>query len=488
MTESQKQNIKSLYDMVVIGGGPAGMAAAWAAAKAGVKRILLLERNNRLGGILPQCIHNGFGVALYEMDYTGPEYSDIWEKNLQKEELQVLCETTVLHIHKNTEYDFILKCLGVQIGFMDIHAKTVVFACGCRERTLGNMRIPGSRPAGIYTAGSAQFMVNICNLKPGSNIAILGFGDIGLIMARRLTLEGMRVRIIFGEQANGLVRNYVQCVREFGIESRIHYTLVSTHGYKRLKGITIAPKDLSGNIQYDQREYIPCDTLLVAAGLVQEIELWKELCENMNLSGGIPVNNQSETPIKGVFACGNVTDIADLVDKVTLAGMRAGSSVAKYLQKEEWKISEIFDNEKLIKKISIYSPGKMENRIPESNQFVCSICPNGCVISRDQNELKGQGCSKGLSFAKEYIRTGQNQYTLSTTLKTKNGDKKLVAVRVNRKLTQEEMLRIMPMLRKVMISAPVTINQVVWEIKEKQIQLIASETVCELDKTAIETK
>lgn len=479
MAETKIKNSKDTYDLAVIGGGPAGMAAAWAAAKTGVKRILLIERNERLGGILPQCIHNGFGVGLYDRDYTGPEYATLWEEKLQKEELEILCESTVLHIRKNGEY-FTLSCLGMQVGFAQVQAKTVILACGCRERTLGQMRIPGSRPAGIYMAGSAQFMVNISNLKPGSNVAILGFGDIGLIMARRLLLEGMKVRVIFGEQANGLVRNYVQCIREFGIESRISYTLISTHGYRRLKGITIAPKDESGHILYQQKEYIPCDTLLVAAGLIPEAELWKELCESLNENGGIPINEQGETPVKGVYACGNVTDIADLVDKVTMAGVLAGGSASKYLHQEEDRIEEfIYEQEKNRKKINLYSPRKMNNQIPVFDQFVCSICPNGCIIQPNKSGFVGQRCNRGLAFAEEYIRIGQAKYTLSTTVKMKNSRRKLLAVRTNLQITKEEMVKIMPKLRKVVVSAPVMINQVVWESKEINLQLLAAENVYE---------
>ena len=484
MKEQLEQQSDRIYGLAVIGGGPAGMAAAWAAARTGVKKIILLERNERMGGILPQCIHNGFGVGLYGADYTGPEYANIWKDYLKKEEVQVYCDTTVLHVHKNQEDLFMLCCLGTKIGFTEIRAKTIIFACGCRERTLGQMRIPGSRPAGIYMAGSAQFMVNICNLKPGSNIAILGFGDIGLIMARRLILEGMKVRIIFGERASGLVRNYVQCIREFGIESRMNYTLVSTHGCQRLKGITIAPKDTSGMVLYEQKEYIPCDTLLVAAGLIPETELWKELCTEENPGGGIPVDELGKTPVEGAFACGNVSEIADIVDKVTIAGMRAGCSVAYYLQAGKERIAQFFELQKEnMKKTESYTPRKMENQIPGADQFVCIICPNGCVIRSDGNGFQGLRCDRGVSFAEEYARTGHAKYPLSTTVRMKNGDKKMLSVRVNRKLTKDEMLRVMPLLRRVVVCAPVEQNQVVWEQhweqNQEKLRLIAMETIPE---------
>lgn len=472
------------YDLAVIGGGPAGMAAAWAAAKAGVERIVLFERNERLGGILPQCIHNGFGIGLYGIDYTGPEYACLWEKKLLKENretqepLQIFCETTVLNAEKTADGSFLLTCLGMQDGCQKIKAKAVIFANGCRERTLGQMRIPGSRPAGIFMAGSAQYMVNISNLKPGNTIAIMGFGDIGLIMARRLTLEGMKVRMIFGEQANGLVRNYVQCIREFGIESRIHYTLLSTHGYKRLKGITIAPKDENGKILYEKKEYVHCDTLLVAAGLIPETELWDSLGLWERLCGGIPADEHGKTPVPGIFACGNVTEIADLVDKVTIAGIRAGSSAAAFLEKDGKGTEEVLSEYKdKLDGMAFFTPLKMENKMPKPEQFVCSVCPNGCIIRPDKDGFFGQRCSKGIAFAQAYEKTGKATYVLSSTVRVENGDRNLLAARMDRKMTHEEMMDIMPKLRKVRVKAPIKRNQVIWEDRESGLRLLAAEPV-----------
>jgi CxxC motif-containing protein len=279
----------------------------------------------------------------------------------------------------------------------------------------------------------------------------MGFGDIGLIMARRLMLEGIHVRMIFGEQANGLVRNYIQCVREFGIESKAGYTLVSTHGYKRLKGVTIAPKTEEGEVLLEQKEYIPCDTLLVAAGLVPEDELFQELAgEHMQ------ADDQGVTQIPGIFACGNVTEISDLVDKVTMAGIYAGNSAAAYLGRTVISMEELFAGDAgKARQAFAYHPTKMNGQIPEPTQFVCTICPNGCVIQKEGDHYTGHKCERGAAFARDYAESGVLKTILTTTVKVAGGQKKLLAVRTDTALSRQEMEALMPTLQKMTVTAPI---------------------------------
>lgn len=327
-------NVRSV-DIAVIGGGPAGLAAAVRAVKAGVKNILVLERDKELGGILNQCIHNGFGLHTFKEELTGPEYADRFIK--MAEELQIPCKTAtmVLSVEQTGDGKKRLTLMNPEEGLSYVEAKAVILAMGCRERPRGALNIPGYRPAGIYCAGTAQRYVNREGRMPGKEVVILGSGDIGLIMARRLTLEGAKVKVVaeLMPYSGGLKRNIVQCLDDFGIPLKLSHTVVNIDGKDRVKGVTLARVDEQRKPIPGTEEYIPCDTLLLSCGLIPENELSVGMGVELNpVTGGPVVNESLETKLSGVFACGNVLHVHDLVDYVSEEAGKAGEMAAQYVQ------------------------------------------------------------------------------------------------------------------------------------------------------------
>ncbi|MCH5183478.1 MAG: FAD-dependent oxidoreductase [Oscillospiraceae bacterium] len=317
-------------DLVIIGAGPAGLAAAVAAYDNGVRDLLLLERDTAPGGILQQCIHNGFGLHRFGEELTGPEYAarDIREANARN--LPILTETMVLSVSP----DRTVTAMNRERGVFTVEAKAVILAMGCRERPRGALNIPGARPSGIYTAGTAQRFVNVQGYLPGKEVVILGSGDIGLIMARRMTLEGAHVHAVceLMPYSGGLNRNIVQCLRDFDIPLLLSHTVSKIHGKTRLTGVSIAQVDEHLRVMPETEQYIPCDTLLLSCGLLPENELTKGAGIPLDpITGGATVNERRETELPGVFACGNVLHVHDLVDFVSeeaqLAGMSAAESI-----------------------------------------------------------------------------------------------------------------------------------------------------------------
>lgn len=337
---------KLVYDLVVIGGGPAGLGAALEARKNNVERILICERASYLGGILQQCIHNGFGLQYFKEELTGPEYASRFIEDVENADIDVKLGTMVLEISKDK------TIIGVnrEEGIISIEAKAIILAMGCRERTRGAITIPGSRPAGVMTAGTAQSYVNLEGYIPGKQIVILGSGDIGLIMARRLTLEGMNVKgvIELMPYSTGLVRNKVQCLDDFGIPLLLSHTITEIHGDERLEGLTIAKVDEKAKPIKETEQYVSCDTLLLSVGLIPENELSINLgCEIDRVTKGPIVNEKRKTNIPGVFACGNVLHVHDLVDNVTKEAQIAGKAAADFIENkmnsEEKNIKIIHD-------------------------------------------------------------------------------------------------------------------------------------------------
>ena len=321
------------YDIVIVGGGPAGLAAAVSAKENGIDSVLILERDRELGGILNQCIHNGFGLHTFKEELTGPEYAGRFIEKVKELDIEYMLNTIVMDIDKNK----VVTAMNREEGLFEIQAKEIILAMGCRERPRGALNIPGYRPAGIFSAGTAQRLVNMEGYLPGREVVILGSGDIGLIMARRMTLEGAKVKVVaeLMPYSGGLKRNIVQCLNDFDIPLKLSHTVVDIDGKDRVKGVTLAQVD--GNMKPIQgtEEYISCDTLLLSCGLIPENELSRGLDLDMEMVTNGPVVNESlETSMEGVFACGNVLHVHDLVDFVSEEAALAGKNAVKYVKGE----------------------------------------------------------------------------------------------------------------------------------------------------------
>lgn len=321
----------SSYDIVIIGGGPAGLAAAAAAKREGVDSILILERDTQLGGILNQCIHNGFGLHTFKEELTGPEYAQRFIDQVEELKIEYKLNTMVMDITPDKE----ITAMNRTDGLFHIQAKSIILAMGCRERSRGALNIPGYRPAGIYSAGTAQRLVNIEGFMPGREVVILGSGDIGLIMARRMTLEGAKVKVVaeLMPYSGGLKRNIVQCLDDFGIPLKLSHTVVDIKGKERLEGITLAAVDHKGKPIPGTEEEYTCDTLLLSCGLIPENEISRSIGVDMEpVTSGPIVNESLETSAEGVFACGNVLHVHDLVDFVSEEAATAGRNAASYVK------------------------------------------------------------------------------------------------------------------------------------------------------------
>ncbi|MBO5203332.1 MAG: FAD-dependent oxidoreductase [Clostridia bacterium] len=317
-------------DLVIIGGGPAGMSAAVAAYDAGIRDIIILERDKSLGGILRQCIHNGFGLHRFKEELTGPEYAYRYEEQVRERNIPFKLNTMVLDITPNK----IVTAMNSEDGLFNIQAKAIILAMGCRERPKGALNIAGTRPAGIFTAGTAQKFVNMDGYMPGKKVVILGSGDIGLIMARRMTLEGAEVKAVceLMPYSGGLARNIEQCLNDFGIPLMLSHTVVEIHGKERVTGVTIAKVDERRRPIPETRQYIECDTLLLSVGLLPENELTKSAGISLDrITGGAVVDQNRQTQIEGVYACGNVLHVHDLVDYVSEESEIAGKAAAAYI-------------------------------------------------------------------------------------------------------------------------------------------------------------
>ena len=322
------------YDIVIIGGGPAGLAAAISAKKSGVDSVLILERDKELGGILNQCIHNGFGLHTFKEELTGPEYAGRFIDQAKELNIEYKLNTMVMDISPQK----VVTAMNREEGLFEIQAKAVVLAMGCRERSRGALNIPGYRPAGIFSAGTAQRLVNIEGYMPGREVVILGSGDIGLIMARRMTFEGAKVKVVaeLMPYSGGLKRNIVQCLDDYDIPLKLSHTVVDIKGKERLEGITLAQVDGHGKPIPGTEEEYSCDTLLLSVGLIPENEISRGMGVDMNpVTSGPKVNESLETNIEGVFACGNVLHVHDLVDFVSEEAGTAGRNAAEYVKQGE---------------------------------------------------------------------------------------------------------------------------------------------------------
>lgn len=317
-------------DIVIIGGGPAGLAAAEAAVQAGARDVLILERDTRLGGILNQCIHNGFGLHTFKEELTGPEYAARFEARVRALSIEYKLGTMVLSVSP----DKTVTAVSREDGLVEIEAEAVILAMGCRERSRGALNIPGFRPAGVFSAGTAQRLVNMEGYMPGREVVILGSGDIGLIMARRMTLEGAKVRVVAELQpySGGLKRNIVQCLDDYGIPLKLSHTVTEIHGKARVTGVTISAVDENLRPIPGTEEFYSCDTLLLSVGLIPENELSAGAGVQLSrVTNGPVVNESLETNVPGIFACGNVLHVHDLVDYVSEEAAAAGRAAAAYI-------------------------------------------------------------------------------------------------------------------------------------------------------------
>lgn len=447
-----------MRDLIIIGGGPAGMSAAVAAYGCGIRDILILEREESLGGILKQCIHHGFGLHNFGEELTGPEYAWKYEEQVKSLGIEYQLNTMVLHITK----DKLVTASNEEQGIFQIQAKAVILAMGCRERPKGALNIAGTRPAGIYSAGMAQKLVNSKGYLPGKEVVILGSGDIGLIMARRMTLEGAKVKAVceLMPYSGGLARNIQQCLKDFGIPLLLEHTVVCVHGKSRVSGVTIAKVDEYRKPIEGSEQYIACDTLLLSVGLIPENELSKGAGIVLDpVTGGAVVDENRQTTAEGIFACGNVLHVHDLVDFVSKEAEIAGKSAAAYIR----------GNLEPTKTISFKTGSKTQNTMPREmngiRELTCIICPKGCTISvemlseKEVGKITGNHCKRGEKYAA--LECTNPQRTITTTLRCKDG--KMISVKTDRTIPKDKMMEAMKRFRGVVVKLPVKIGDVLVE-------------------------
>ena len=429
------------------------MAAALAARENGVADILILEREDRLGGILNQCIHNGFGLHTFQEELTGPEYAARYIEKVEELQIPYKLQTMVLNIMPDKR----VAAMNREDGLFEVQAKAVILAMGCRERPRGALNIPGFRPAGIYTAGTAQRLVNIEGFLPGRKIVILGSGDIGLIMARRLTLEGARVQAVVEilPKSGGLQRNIVQCLEDFDIPLLLRHTVVDIKGRERVSGVTVSAVDEQGKpIPGTGQEY-DCDTLLLSVGLIPENELTRELGARMDpATHGPVVNEKLETTIPGVFACGNVLHVHGLVDSVSEEAAEAGKNATVYIKQTE------------------------------ERRLTCIICPKGCSL-RVRLEagrvtlVEGNHCKRGAQYAEKEVTNPTR--TVTTTIPIRGGCEKILSVKTRTDIPKAKVQACVQALKNVTAEAPVQIGDVILsDVAETGVDIITTKEISEI--------
>ena len=414
------------HDIVIIGGGPAGLAAAVSARESGARDVLILEREKELGGILNQCIHNGFGLHTFKEELTGPEYAARYIDRVKEMGIPYKLSTTVVDLQRKGD-GVLVTSVSREDGLLQIEAKAAVLAMGCRERPRGALNIPGTRPAGIFSAGTAQRLVNMEGYLPGREVVILGSGDIGLIMARRMTLEGAKVKCVaeLMPYSGGLKRNIVQCLDDYGIPLRLSHTVVDIRGKERVEGVTIAQVGEDLRPIPGTEEHYECDTLLLSVGLIPENELSKAVGVELSpVTSGPKVNETLETNIPGVFACGNVLHVHDLVDYVSEEAVQAGKNAAKYISGDS---SDAFEEIPLVPTGAVrytvpttLSPERMENdtvvrfRVGRNmRNAVVTVSAGGKELLRKKRPVMAPGEMEQVVLKKEWFTGTETEITVN---------------------------------------------------------------------------
>ncbi len=472
-----------LYDAVIVGGGPAGMAAALSLAKENVTDVLILERDRELGGILGQCIHNGFGLHTFNEELTGPEYAGRYIDMIREAKIPYQLDTMVMNIRAVEENGMYIKEVSAYSsvhGLQTLKTKSVILAMGCREKPRGALNIPGYRPAGIYSAGTAQKFVNIDGLMPGKEVVILGSGDIGLIMARRMTLQGAKVKMVVEimPYSGGLRRNIVQCLDDYGIPLLLSHTVTEIKGADRVEAVVISRVDENLKPIPGTEQEISCDTLLLSVGLIPENELSRNMgIEMSRATKGAVVSDNLETSCPGVFACGNVLHVHDLVDNVSKEAVNAGVHAAEYIKRfsaEGGKAENAVDPDSaLMKKFAarnttkngvnpndvIKNPdGSVTHTIP------CIVCPVGCIIkvTEKDNEITqvtGNTCERGDVYARSEVTSPARIVT--SIVKVAGSDQSVVPVKTAQAIPKDRIDECMRAINSVTVGAPVSIGDVI---------------------------
>ena len=446
-----------MYDLIVIGGGPAGLAAACAAWERGLRKILLAERDRELGGILNQCIHNGFGLHYFKEELTGPEYARRFIEQLADTGVEVRLDTMVLEVTPERQ----VHMVGRDTGYRVEEAKSIILAMGCRERTRGAIAIPGTRPAGVLTAGAAQRYVNMEGWLPGRRAVVLGSGDIGLIMARRMTLEGAKVLacVELMPRSRGLARNIVRCLRDYDIPLLLSHTVTDIRGRERVEQVVVSRVDSERRPIPGTEMIFDCDTLLLSVGLIPENELTRQAGIEMDpRTGGARVRENMETSLHGVFACGNAAHVHDLVDHVTTESQRAGAAAARYVL--AGCVSEEAGEASLHQACSAAhgDAGDVDGR----TVLVCTVCPRGCRLVADTSgggfAVMGNGCSRGIDYARAEVTCPTRVVT--STVRCRGGAHPRCPVKTDRPVPKSMIPQVMAALDGICAAAPVHVGQV----------------------------
>ena len=456
------------YDVLVVGAGPGGLAAAKGAREAGAERVLLVERDSRAGGILNQCIHDGFGIVRYRQQLTGPEYALKAETEMADLGIELLTGCHVLRIDQveashGREQD--VPCAHVVTvvsadGLKHIETGTVILATGCRERTRGAIAIPGSRPAGVFTAGVTQNLVNVRNVMPGKRVVIFGSGDVGMIMARRLTLEGAHVEAVVEifPQPAGLSRNVSQCLYDYNIPIFCSHTISNIIGKKRLEAVEISELDQDMQPVSGTERLIECDTLVLSVGLIPENEVAQTAGVALDgKTNGVITDEHLQTNVRGIFACGNARRIMDLADFVSEQGEMAGRNAVAYLRGTEM---DAWDEART---------SSMAKGFPEEGVVTCTLCPTGCQVRFNEKtgEYEGNKCKRGAQFA-EQERTAPKRI-LTTTVKLADG--RLLPVRSAQAVSKQKLPQLVRQISKIAVSPPVKCGETVTTLQDDETEI-----------------